>query len=79
MKKTVHRDPDKEAQRRLDQFAGEYECKFSHYMWRRYDDSLKHRINAMGQMGSGISIIGTWCDSFAEAVDQVFSKIESED
>ena len=79
MKKTVHRDPDKEAQRRLDEFSGEYEVKFSHYMWRHHSGNLKHRVNAMGHMGSGISIIGTWCDSFSEAVDQVFKNIESED
>ncbi len=72
--KIKHKDP----QKRLDDFSAEYEVKFSHYMWRHHSGELKHRVNAMGTMGTGLSIIGDWCDSFAEAVDQIFSKIEEE-
>ncbi len=62
-------------QQRLDDFAQEYDVKFGWYHWACPDGSTKHRIRAIG---SGISVMGDWQGTHAQAVDDIFKKIEED-
>jgi hypothetical protein len=63
-------------QKRLDDFADEYDVKFSWLHWRHPDGELRHKLRALG---SGVSVLGDWCETKEEAVDNIFKKIESDD
>ena len=63
-------------QERLDKFASEYDCTFGWLHWRRPDG---HVMNKLRALGSGISVMGDWCETKEQAVDNIFKKIEEDE
>ena len=63
-------------QARLDEFSREYDVTFSWLHWRHPDGELRHRLRALG---SGISLMGDWCETKEEAVNNIFKHIEEDE
>ncbi len=66
----------KDYQSRLDEFSREYDVQFSWLHWRHPDGELRHKLRALG---SGISLMGDWQETKAQAVDDIFKKINEDD